>query len=195
MYSLCRGREVLCATGADLAQYLDSRKLSITETMTQLLKLHVISPVVPHEGPSLTDSEFTPTDTAFYQLLSDAASPRSGDPMNTHYQWYGAARPAVEVSADLRGRILDLYDAHLSPDGRAVDYAGIATDPRFTAYVNASAELQRVDLTPLSREGVAQCEQSLITDILQYFMQVRRPESGFRQPEIVINYSPYVSNN
>ncbi len=58
----------------------------------------------------------------------------------------------LQVSEELRKRILQLYDRHLSADGRAVSYKAISSDPGFAAYVDASAELQRVDLSPLSRE-------------------------------------------
>ncbi len=46
--------------------------------------------------------------------------------------------------SELRQLILELYERHLSPDGRAVSYRGIKADPLFRKYVNATAELQRV---------------------------------------------------
>jgi hypothetical protein len=56
------------------------------------------------------------------------------------------------VAEDLRARIAALYDAHLSGGGRGVDYKGMASDPNFWRYVDAAAELQRVDLGPLTRD-------------------------------------------
>ena len=49
---------------------------------------------------------------------------------------------AVQVAEDLRQRILALYDQHLAPDGRAVDYAALGADPAFAAFCTAAAELQ-----------------------------------------------------
>lgn len=58
----------------------------------------------------------------------------------------------AQVAEDLRSRILALYDKHLASDGRAVDYKGLAGDPEFSAFVDATAELQKVDMSSLSRE-------------------------------------------
>lgn len=90
-----------------------------------------------------------------YQVTDDArALPlKLGNPLNCHIEWYGSARSAVEVSGDLRARILELYDAYLAPDGKAVDYDGMKDDARFAAYVDATVELTKVDLSQMSREG------------------------------------------
>jgi hypothetical protein len=45
-----------------------------------------------------------------------------------------------------------MYDEHLSPDGTFVDYAAMAESPAFEAYVDATAELQTVDLRELKRD-------------------------------------------
>ena len=49
-------------------------------------------------------------------------------------------------------RVLALYDKHLAPDGRAVDYKGLGADPDFRTFVDATAELQKIDMSALSRE-------------------------------------------
>lgn len=71
-------------------------------------------------------------------------------PLNTHYWWHGPARPAVQVATDLRQLILELYERHLSQDGTDISYKGIMDDPLFAKYVDATAELQRVDISSLS---------------------------------------------
>lgn len=48
----------------------------------------------------------------------------------------------MQVAEDLRQRILALYDRHLAPDGRSVDYAALGADPAFAAFCTAAAELQ-----------------------------------------------------
>jgi glutaredoxin len=73
-------------------------------------------------------------------------------PLNAHVRWPAPPRPAAAVAAGLRERILDLYDAHLAPDGSAVDYAALRADPRFGAFAAAAAELQVVDVSLLGRE-------------------------------------------
>ena len=45
-----------------------------------------------------------------------------------------------------------MYDEHLSQDGTFVDYAAMAKSPAFEAYVDATAELQTVDLRELDRD-------------------------------------------
>lgn len=111
-------------------------------TIEQLLQARLIAPI--------------PDSTTTYQLTDDArALPlKLGDPLNCHIQWYGSARSAVEVSGDLRARILELYDSYLAPDGKAVDYDGMQEDARFYAYVDATVELTKVDLSQLGREGM-----------------------------------------
>ena len=58
----------------------------------------------------------------------------------------------LQVAEDLRVRILSLYDKHLDEGGRAVDYEGLAGDSDFAAFVNATAELQTVDMSGLERK-------------------------------------------
>ncbi|GIL75698.1 hypothetical protein Vretimale_15254 [Volvox reticuliferus] len=85
-------------------------------------------------------------------LATETPRPPAGEALNTQFWWHGPARPANEVAGNLRQLILELYDKHLSPDGRSVSYGAIRSDPQFAEFVVATAELQKVDLSPLSRE-------------------------------------------
>ncbi|KAG2439584.1 hypothetical protein HXX76_004936 [Chlamydomonas incerta] len=85
-------------------------------------------------------------------LTCEAPEPESGEALNVQFWWQGPARPANEVATGLRELILRLYDKHLSADGRAVSYGALRADPLFRDFVAATAELQKVDLGPLSRE-------------------------------------------
>ena len=58
-------------------------------------------------------------------------------PPGLNPSWY-----LLQVAEDLRQRILALYDRHLAPDGRSVDYAALGADPAFAAFCTAAAELQ-----------------------------------------------------
>ncbi|GIL48823.1 hypothetical protein Vafri_5253 [Volvox africanus] len=91
-------------------------------------------------------------ETLLLTLATETPRPPAGEALNTQFWWQGPARPANEVANDLRQLILELYDKHLSPDGRSVSYGAIRSDPRFNAFVAATAELQKVDLSHLSRE-------------------------------------------
>jgi hypothetical protein len=93
------------------------------------------------------------------QLPSAAAQAAAGIPiikslslpLNSHYQWpITPARSAITVSAQLRQMILSLYDTHMTVDGKKVNYKAMARDPAFRLYVDAAAELQKVDLASLS---------------------------------------------
>ena len=87
------------------------------------------------------------------RTCSAAGGIKKGQPLNEHIPWWGRARAANVISADLRGRILDLYDTHLSSDGKAVDYEALAKDDKYAQYVDATAELQKAELSELNREG------------------------------------------
>lgn len=67
-----------------------------------------------------------------------------------------AALSYTQVVTSLRGLILELYDAHLSPDGRTVDYRALKSDARFKAFVDATAELQKVGCARSPKSAKAQ---------------------------------------
>ncbi len=56
----------------------------------------------------------------------------------------------LQVAENLRLWILELYEGHLAEDGSSVDYKGIRSDPAFADYVDATAELQQVNLAAMS---------------------------------------------
>ncbi|KXZ42590.1 hypothetical protein GPECTOR_132g602 [Gonium pectorale] len=83
-------------------------------------------------------------DGVLLTLVSEAPAPTAGEPLNTGFWWQGPARPASEVASSLRSLILQLYDDHLSPDGKVLRYGALRADPRFGAFVAATAELQQL---------------------------------------------------
>ena len=88
---------------------------------------------------------------ALFRFRSDA--PALGcAPLNCAKLYVGESREAKVVVEDVRNRILKLYDEFLSADGRAVDYKGLRESAGFAEFVDASEELQRVNLNALSRE-------------------------------------------
>ncbi len=56
--------------------------------------------------------------------------------------------------------MLGLYDVHLAPDGRSVDYPALVRDPNFADYTTAATELQKVWVcagAPASSAGWSIC--------------------------------------
>ncbi|KAK9851337.1 hypothetical protein WJX84_004005 [Apatococcus fuscideae] len=87
---------------------------------------------------------------ALLRLTRDCPWTSPGHALNGHFFWHGMARPAVEVAGSLRLSILGLYERHLADDGSLVDYKGLRKDHAFADYINATAELQQVDLSAMS---------------------------------------------
>mmetsp|Transcript_869 Transcript_869/g.2685 ORF Transcript_869/g.2685 Transcript_869/m.2685 type:complete len:544 (+) Transcript_869:814-2445(+) len=92
-----------------------------------------------------------PSASTALQLVADAPHAAWGESLNVQVPWYGEAHPASQVADGLRSMILTLYDKHLAPDGKGVDYASLAHDPGFRDYVTATSELQKVELSYLDR--------------------------------------------
>ncbi|XP_076462011.1 uncharacterized protein LOC143294531 [Babylonia areolata] len=93
------------------------------------------------------DEEFQDAEV-YYRLLEDTETGAlNGDTISQ-------CEPgkATQVGEDLRKLILKLYSAFLSPDGKRVDYKGIANSDEFRRYVQLARELQRVNLQECGRE-------------------------------------------
>ena len=58
----------------------------------------------------------------------------------------------LQVAEELRRGILTLYDRHLAADGKSVDYKGLGADPDFQLFVDATAELQKLNISGFSRQ-------------------------------------------
>lgn len=83
-------------------------------------------------------------DSSLYQLgNSDSGALNAGDPTCV-------ARPAGEMSKDIRNVVLKLFAQFLSSDGKFVDYKGMASSPRWTTFKKMATELQRVNLDDIS---------------------------------------------
>ena len=94
---------------------------------------------------------------------------------------FGPARSPSEVSESLRQIILHLYDKHLAADGKALNYDALAQDPVFKTYVNATAELQKVDVTALSREERMAFFINIYNAVVVHALVVFGPASNLRQ--------------
>jgi glutaredoxin len=83
----------------------------------------------------------------------------SKTPLNGHFHVQNEAKnvDAVATSEMLRFLALILYDEYMSPDGSKVDYIGLVKDPRFRIYVDATTELQSVNLSGLKSSEDRMC--------------------------------------
>lgn len=48
--------------------------------------------------------------------------------------------------------LLELYDKHMFPDGKSINYVALARDKLFSQFITATTELQRVDVSGLTRD-------------------------------------------
>ena len=85
------------------------------------------------------------------------------------------------MSQGLRQIILKLYDKHLAADGKALNYSALHQDPVFPQYVNATAELQRVNVGLLSREEKMAFFVNIYNAIVVHALAEFGPASNFRQ--------------
>lgn len=93
----------------------------------------------------------------------------------------GPARAPSDISRSLRTLILGLYDKHLAADGKALDYQALRADPAFRTYVNATAELQKADVTSLSREERIAFFINIYNAIVVHALAVFGPASNLKQ--------------
>ena len=94
---------------------------------------------------------------------------------------FGAARSPSQISESLRQIILRLYDKHLAADGKALNYEALKKDPVFKTYVNATAELQKVDVASLSREERMAFFINIYNAVVVHALAVFGPASNLKQ--------------
>ena len=133
-------------SGATLVALL-RRETTTTEEEARYLAQELLRNRVLASSSS-AESDFRADASSSYYFPATLSS----DVYNGAFLWPKAARPASVVADDLRQRILNLYESFLSPDGRAVDYAGLGASEAFADYVRATGELQEVDLRALARD-------------------------------------------
>lgn len=85
------------------------------------------------------------------------------------------------MSESLRQIILRLYDKHLASDGKALNYKALKQDPVFKTYVNATAELQKVDVVSLNREERMAFFINIYNAVVVHALAVFGPASNLKQ--------------
>ncbi|XP_030845992.1 uncharacterized protein LOC593247 [Strongylocentrotus purpuratus] len=93
------------------------------------------------------DGRFEDNDTLYRLLEHDQNSA-----LNAGLTSECEARPASDLGEDLRKLILSLYNDFLTPDGKSVNYKGIAESSQFKMYTRMTAQLYRVDIKSATRE-------------------------------------------
>lgn len=105
----------------------------------------IISPSTTTDIPINKDLVQRAGTSTLLVFVQDISLPdKLHQPLNTHFRWFGDARPATIVAADLRKLMLQLFSEHLTEDGRLVDYKAMVKDAAFRKYVDTAAELQKV---------------------------------------------------
>ncbi|KAK9840365.1 hypothetical protein WJX74_008384 [Apatococcus lobatus] len=133
----------------DHLRALQQLKIKPIELLSALQKLQLVTVVHP-SGAHVQALQGRQGHAALLRLTRDCPWTSPGHALNGHFFWHGMARPAVEVAGSLRLSILGLYERHLADDGSLVDYKGLRKDHAFADYINATAELQQVDLSAMS---------------------------------------------
>lgn len=87
----------------------------------------------------------------------------------------------VQVSGGLRRILLQLYDEHMSADGKAINYKAMAEDRLFQRFVVATTELQGLDVSTLSREERIAFFLNIYNVLVVHAIAVVGPPSNFFQ--------------
>ena len=184
-------KERAVVTGADIVAWLDQNQKGGTADADAVANAMLDRGLIAATGRrgngfDAAGGDDAPWRAALFRLSDHACEP-VGWPnvtigaINARRRWRGLnRRPARLVASDLRARILSMYDEHLSRDGTFVDYAAMAQSPAFEAYVDATAELQTVDLRELDRdEKIAFFVNVYNAMIVHVTCAVGPPSAGF----------------
>lgn len=126
-------------------QLAQATKVVDLATLQSLQRANYVTIASP---PKHQQSISSASPTSLIALTSSYAQSKA-QPLNAHFQWYGSARPAVDISKDLRRRLLSLYGTYTNDTGTRVDYAALRASPEFAEYTIATSELQCVEDVPL----------------------------------------------
>ena len=85
-----------------------------------------------------------------------------------------------QVAQQLMECVLALYDKHLAASGKSVDYKGLAADPGFQLFVDATAELQKLDVSAFARE-----ERMAFWINIYNILVVSHPQSHLSSPPLL----------
>ncbi|XP_057314242.1 uncharacterized protein LOC130655492 isoform X2 [Hydractinia symbiolongicarpus] len=101
-----------------------------------------------HFGHSVKKESYFKDDNSIYRFIEDD----EGKALNAGIHTQCEPRPASDLGEELRQLILSIYNSHLSPDGKKVDYKTIGETSKFKAYVQRTGELHRVNVEGATRK-------------------------------------------
>ncbi|XP_023325564.1 uncharacterized protein LOC111699192 [Eurytemora carolleeae] len=131
------------ATGSELVSFLVQSKgleeQEAVETLKQILEKNLIL--------SVENKEIFEPDSSLYRF---GLSYLSG--LNTEYPPECVSPPADQAAQDIRKVVLKLFADFLSPDGKYVDYKGMASSSLWEKFKLLVSQLQRVDVSTLSED-------------------------------------------
>jgi len=146
--------------------------------------------VEKHFGKSVKEKgqiEFRDDDT-IYRFLEDDQSNALNSDINSDCE----PRNAAELGEDLRKLILSIYNSHLSPDGKKVDYKAIGESAEFKQYQKYTAELKRVNIETASREDKVAFFINVYNALVIHAFVTRGPPTNLWQRYKFFNVVSYV---
>jgi hypothetical protein len=151
-FSLRAALDALQAGGTSATLAIAISTLARMQSL-QLITLASTSQSYPQADAPINEAMLTRQPNQRLRLVADPPPLSSiSQPLNAGHAWFGPARSARSAGETVRRLVLRLYDAHMSLDGKRVDYNGMRSDPGFQTFVVAATELQKVDVAALSRQ-------------------------------------------
>ena len=134
--------------GADLVKAVRRLPLGVSDDREAVRVCQSLMDVrMFHDYEQERNAKFSPSPAALYRFQVDAGSPS----LNKQRIFLGTPRDPNVVASELRRRLEQVLNNYADADG--VDYPAIASSSEFAAYVDASSELQTVDLSQLDRNS------------------------------------------
>ncbi|XP_065843089.1 uncharacterized protein [Oscarella lobularis] len=174
-----------CFVGRELVNWLMKRRggklrMDAIQMGRELVKRHFCRHVTE-------DHDFK-DEYLFYRFVEDSKR----NALNMEYVTECEPYPANVVAEHLRGLILQLYGEFLSADGRGVNYSGMGKSSKFAAYVKATAQLQRVDVSRLNRSEKIAFFVNIYNALVIHANVSRGPPTNLWQRYKFFNYTSYV---
>lgn len=164
------------ATGEEIVEWM-VRNLDEVKTSEQAVELGremQLLGLINHK----TYSNLFGRDKEKYRTLWLEEGPKSAG-LNTSCYWTLPSRPAAVVAEELRTKIASLYDLALSDDGSSVDYGLLRDSAEFQEFVEATEELQNVDLFGMSVNEKKAFFINIYNALVIHAMVVKGPPSTF----------------
>ena len=93
---------------------------------------------------------------------------------------------ANAVASGIQSAILALYADHVNADGKSVNYDALVSSSAFASYVNATAQLQFVDLDALTAQELRAFVLNVYNALVIHAIAVRGPADASVRTQLVL---------